>query len=528
MAHQLYQSQRYHECIDICIQILGIDYTQAQVWSLAGMVMLELKSFERAIAYFSQAMQYEPTQPNHTINCAEAYRRSGNPERCIAEIKMLLRQNTAAQNNSNLHFNLAKAYSDIGDSNHSIKHYTIAIKLDPNDLGAMFNLANAQVKLKNFGEAIELYLNALSKGYLDAGVNLANTYVQLGCFSEALQVYSAIYTHYAEDSDFNFNYANALAYANEDIQHTQALYGKAIALNPNNISYYINYAHFLLRSLRLKDGFRIYEERKKLPNMLPRRITNIWHYDESKKSKFKGKKVLVYHEQGLGDSIMFARFLSLLAKHTKDICVITQVPLVPLFTKLPFKCVSSLSEVGKYDIAISLLSLPLALGVEHTDDLAIMPFMCEKPQAPHKVKKIGICFSTDSQFSEANNKSIPLDVLMSALQDHKEIEIYSLNKPQCEELGKHSIIQKEMNDFADTYAIIDDMDMVISIDTSVAHLSASMGKHTLVLLNKRYDWRWGNGISTPWYQNVVCFTQSKMYEWSNVVRNLKVYLKAWI
>ncbi|WP_301186405.1 lipopolysaccharide assembly protein LapB, partial [uncultured Helicobacter sp.] len=176
MAHQLYQSQRYHECIDICIQILGIDYTQAQVWSLAGMVMLELKSFERAIAYFSQAMQYEPTQPNHTINCAEAYRRSGNPERCIAEIKMLLRQNTAAQNNSNLHFNLAKAYSDIGDSNHSIKHYTIAIKLDPNDLGAMFNLANAQVKLKNFGEAIELYLNALSKGYLDAGVNLANTY----------------------------------------------------------------------------------------------------------------------------------------------------------------------------------------------------------------------------------------------------------------------------------------------------------------------------------------------------------------
>ena len=128
MAHQLYQSQRYHECIDICIQILGIDYTQAQVWSLAGMVMLELKSFERAIAYFSQAMQYEPTQPNHTINCAEAYRRSGNPERCIAEIKMLLRQNTAAQNNSNLHFNLAKAYSDIGDSNHSIKHYTIAIK----------------------------------------------------------------------------------------------------------------------------------------------------------------------------------------------------------------------------------------------------------------------------------------------------------------------------------------------------------------------------------------------------------------
>ena len=85
-----------------------------------------------------------------------------------------------------------------------------------------------------------------------------------------------------------------------------------------------------------------------------------------------------------------------------------------------------------------------------------------------------------------------------------------------------------MNDFADTYDIIKDMDMVISIDTAVAHLSASMGKHTLVLLHKSYDWRWGNGISTPWYEDVVCMTQSKMGEWSDVAHNIKAYLKGWI
>ena len=70
--------------------------------------------------------------------------------------------------------------------------------------------------------------------------------------------------------------------------------------------------------------------------------------------------------------------------------------------------------------------------------------------------------------------------------------------------------------------------MVISIDTAVAHLSASMGKHTLVLLHKSYDWRWGNGISTPWYEDVVCMTQSKMGEWSDVAHNIKAYLKGWI
>ena len=85
-----------------------------------------------------------------------------------------------------------------------------------------------------------------------------------------------------------------------------------------------------------------------------------------------------------------------------------------------------------------------------------------------------------------------------------------------------------MEDFVDTFHIIKDMDMVISIDTAVAHLSASVGKHTIVLLNKRYDWRWGNGIFTQWYEDVVCMTQSKMNDWSDVAQNLKAYLKAWI
>ena len=146
------------------------------------------------------------------------------------------------------------------------------------------------------------------------------------------------------------------------------------------------------------------------------------------------------------------------------------------------------------------------------------------------VKKIGICFSTDSAFPESANKNIPLEVLMSALRDAQRlgVEIYSINKAHCENLDKFGIIQKPMNDFLQTYEIIKELDLVISIDTAVAHLSGSMGKHTLVLLNKRYDWRWGNGISTPWYENVLCMTQSKMGQWSDVTQNLKSYLGSYI
>lgn len=525
-AFRLYEEEQYHECVDICIQILGIDCTRADIWNLAGIVMLKLELYEKAVEYFTQAAHFAPNDLSHRINLAEAYRRGGNPRASIDELTLLLEQEKAMEENPTLHFNLAKAYSDIEDSQNSIRHYTIAIKLDPDDLGAMFNLANAQVSLKHFGEAIELYLNALSKGYLDAGVNLANTYVQIGLFSEALEVYRGIYQYYKDDSDFLFNYANALNYANASPQDTQTLYQQAIGLNPQRSEYCINYAHFLLKHLDLTNGFRIYEERKKLPNMLPQGITKLWEQSEC----LSDKNVLVYHEQGLGDSIMFSRFVPLLQKVAKNVIVLIQEPLLPLFQKFNIPCICGITEDLEYDVAISLLSLPYALGISHKQELEFLP-LCDTPRIKaHRVKKIGICFSTDSAFPESANKNIPLEVLMSALKDAQSlgVEIYSLNKAHCENLADFGIIQKPMNDFLQTYEIIKEMDLVISIDTAVAHLSGSMGKHTLVLLNKRYDWRWGNGISTPWYENVLCMTQSKMGQWSDVAQKLKAYLGSYI
>ena len=93
---------------------------------------------------------------------------------------------------------------------------------------------------------------------------------------------------------------------------------------------------------------------------------------------------------------------------------------------------------------------------------------------------------------------------------------------------EQTIITRPLNDFVDTYEIVSELDLVISIDTAVAHLAASMGKPTIVLLNKRYDWRWGNGITTPWYDSAVCMTQSKMNDWSDVMKSLVAYLRGWL
>lgn len=575
VAQELYKTKRYAESMEMCLKLLELDKTNANVWNLAAFSTLELGYFDRAIAYWQEASALQPLQISHHINIAEAYRRNANPTKSIEILLELLQVYPQLDSNATLHFNLARAYSDNKDFINSIKHYTMAIKLDPNDLGAMFNLANAQVNIKHFGEAIELYLNAWARGYAEAGVNLANTYTQIGLFSEALSVYAKLYESYKQDSDFLFNYANALNYANAEFSKIDRFYNDAIALNPQT-NYFINYAHFLLKNLHFQKGFEIYEKRKELPNMLPDGINNIWKKGDS----LEDKRVLIYYEQGFGDSIMFARFIPQVELIAKSVCILTREPFAELFSRMGIKNYQHIYDINQadIDIAIALPSLPLALNIRHSRDL-----MCERflPRiSPNnanseskKVIKIGICFSTDSLFKNAQDKSIPPEILLKAFEnisytqeeldsknaqssftfsqeyyatinkikssiaqtnksDKTICEIHSINKngidvKLCKQYG---IINHEpnMHNFTDTLRIIEGMDLVISIDTALAHLSASIGKPTIVLLHKLYDWRWGNGISSPWYKSVVCITQSKMGDWSSVIKNLHAYLKGFI
>ena len=119
-------------------------------------------------------------------------------------------------------------------------------------------------------------------------------------------------------------------------------------------------------------------------------------------------------------------------------------------------------------------------------------------------------------------------MLRSLFPDSQKTELYSLTfsgieSKLCEELEILDC-QAQMQDFFQTRKLIEKLDLVISIDTAIAHLSASIGKSTLTLLSKRYDWRYENGINTSWYSNMLCFTQSELNKWEYVLANLKSYL----
>lgn len=484
------------------------------------------------------------------LNLAEAHRRAQMPEQAVEILKLGLQEMPEFQKNATWHFNLAKAYVDNEDALSSIEHYKIALQLDPNDLGAMFNLANAQVSLSRFPEAIELYQMAYQRGFKQAGINLANTYIKIGLFTDAIDIFKEIQKDFENDAVFYFNYANALNYANIEFEEAKKYYLRAIALDSSNIDFVINYAHFLLKKDQFKEGFMVYEARKGKKDMLPD-LPNLYNGGGQNSVDFTKKVVLVYYEQGFGDCIMFGRFLCDIANNAKEVIFFVKEPLVKLFSDIfdgdfgaKVMVISNLSDIdlNRVDISISLLSLPLALQIKTKQSVGqnahYLAYKSEVKKAlargsleetPHDGLKIGVCFSTDSEFLESSLKNTEPKPLFAMLREiFPTQEIFCLNHAGvdgeiCERFSLHDC-KEEMSDFYATRQIIENLDVVISIDTALAHLSASMGKSTLVLLNKRYDWRYGNGVKSVWYPNVLGFPQSEMGKWESVLANLKSYL----
>lgn len=627
LCSQAFTNKRYNECVGLCIEILSINHFDIEIWNLAGLVMLELKDYPRAIEYLSEGLnlargnlaQLQKNTPkdeeskkssvsqestetksqkdtkldedikaqniksmhantadyehkmdlmsdlkSHNLaikvayslceglwlNLAEAHRRAQMPKKAVEILKLGLQEMPNFEKNATWHFNLAKAYVDNEDALSSIEHYKIALELDPNDLGAMFNLANAQVSLSRFPEAIELYQMAYERGFKQAGINLANTYIKIGLFPDALEIFKEIQNDFENDAVFYFNYANALNYANIEFERTKKYYLRAISLDSSNVDFVINYAHFLLKKNQFKEGFMVYEARKGKQDMLPD-LPNLYNGGTKNTISFEKKIVLVYYEQGFGDCIMFGRFLCDIAKNAKEVIFFVKEPLKKLFSDVfdgdfgeRIMVISNLSDIdlGRIDISISLLSLPLALGIETKERLSAnahyLAYKSEVKKAlargsleeqPKNGLKIGVCFSTDSEFLESELKNTEPKPLFAMLREiFPTQEILCLNYAGVEaELCEKFYIQdckEQMSDFYATRQIIETLDVVISIDTALAHLSASIGKNTLVLLNKRYDWRYGNGVKTVWYPNVLGFPQSEMGKWEGVINNLKSYL----
>ena len=265
------------------------------------------------------------------------------------------------------------------------------------------------------------------------------------------------------------------------------------------------------------------------------------------KEPIDGKTILINVDEGLGDTIQFARYVPMVAARGARVILAVQDALYPLLSNLPgiAQCLPlSTSERPAYDMYCPVSSLPLAFGTKLETIPSATPYLPAPAESrvqawqdrlgPHDRLRVGLVWSGNPKHGNDRNRSIPLRMLAHILDvDATFISLQKDPRPDDKVtlLERTEIIDltAELTDFAETAALASCLDLVISVDTSIAHLAGALGRPTWILLPYTPDYRWLlDRDDSPWYPTVRLFRQTAAREYQSVVERMRTALLAMI
>jgi len=494
-------------------QVLVLEHRHFEAMHMLGLVALQSQSPEISLGWIDQALALSPPNATMLFHRALALEKLLRFDEAISSYDRVIAIRPAFVQAL---VNRGAIWKRLGRLDMTIASLQQALSVDATCVPAYLNLGNAQAARKQWGLALASYQKAIE---LDPGSETAAVYL-----AKALRM---------------------LARVPEAIASCES----ALVLHPHSALAHWNLAHLLLLSSQWERGWTHYEWRWQYGgNAHYRRAFTEPKWDGTQ--TLEGKTLLLYHEQGLGDTIQFCRYASLCSRLGAR--VLLEVPKSLFGLMQGLEGVSQVMVRGEslptFDYHCPLMSLPRALNTTPENLPGAQPYL----DAPKDKKrywqerlgsiarfKVGIVWSGGVRAEQAElnvARNIPLAVLASALQG-LDIAFYSLQKGESAEIemyghekeywpdGNFSDLSGELHDFGDTAAIISQMDLIISVDTSTLHLAAAMGKPTW-LLNK-YDtcWRWLLDRDTsPWYPSLKIYRQDAKMDWKPVLERVSTDL----
>jgi len=522
-------------------RVLKSDPKNFEACQLLGTLYTHEDNHDEAIFYLNKAISLSPSNALPYFNKGVLLTKVGKIEEAISCYGIAGRIKPdyfeAFNNRANLLIKI-KCYEDaLNDFDYIIKNSNAAAS-------AHFNKANLLKRLGRNKEALFEYEMTLKikndyfEAYLNKGVLLKESYDIKG----AIENYQKALKISPENIDALYNLGNSLQ---EDGQIKKALhlYNKIIELNPNHHSARWNKSLALLLQGDFKNGWKEYECRTTIKKQI---LCNGKKLQEWRGEKsIRNKKIIISSEQGLGDSIQFFRYLPKIIEMQGTPIFRVQSPLKELFqdfdTKI--KVIDEKESIPNADFHCPLMSLPYAFRTT----LDTIPNNTPYLRADKKLKfffenaikekgkiKIGIAWSGAANHKNDRNRSLALSQLFPVINNNR-FEFHSLQK---EYRGGDQIIiedndrlmdhSKTLKSFSDTAALIECMDLVISVDTSVAHLSGALGKRTWILLPFMPDFRWLlERKDSPWYPTVDLFRQEKIGKWDEVIQQINIALDSY-
>jgi predicted O-linked N-acetylglucosamine transferase (SPINDLY family)/ADP-heptose:LPS heptosyltransferase len=438
---------------------------------------------------------------------------------------------------------LAAAHSDLGiflqgrgQLAEAEACYRRAIELVPNFAAAMSNLGAVLAERGRLEEASGWYSRAIAEraDFPDAHNNLGATMAKLDRVEEAEALHRRAIALKPDFADAHYNLGVAL-HGQGRFDEALAGYAEAVRLNPDYVDARWNRAFLLLTMGRFAEGWREHEWRWQRKHQPPRSFPQpLW-----KGEPIDGRTILLHNEQGTGDTLQFVRYAPLVAARGARVLLQVQRPLARLVRASLDSGIEVLAEgdlLPPFDLHSPLLSLPLCLATTLENIPARIPYLAADPAAaarwrarigPAPGLKVGLVWAGNAQHKNDRNRSIALERLLPVI-DEVKARWFSLQVGErAGDLarvapGKVTNLADRFIDFAETAAAIDNLDLVISVDTAVAHLAGALGKPVWVLLPAVPDWRWLLGrADSPWYPTARLFRQPARGDWDSVMRALR-------
>ncbi len=541
LGSALADAGRSEDAIRSFQQALKINPNHWDAADKCGSLLLQLRRYDEALASFEESDALRPGRSETLFRkglCFQALKRT---EQAIASYTMALAadaKNFVARNN------LGVILLETGQLEEAAAHFLKATQLRPHEGNPFNNLGLTLSRLKRFDEALAALDRAVTlvPDQVEWINNRGNALRQIGRAEEALRDFDRAIVL---KPDYAYAHANRAACLDDLSRHDEALmsYKAALALKPDHSDTHWNLAINRLRAGDFKSGWVEAEWRWKVPWLRLNRVRSnapLWLGTEP----IAGKTVLLYNDQGLGDALLFCRYIPLLAERGAKVILEIDGPLKDLMSGLRgiAHCVAKEEALPEHDFHCSLTSLPLAFGTMIDTVPAAVPYLSVREHAknwesflgPTGLPRVGIVWSGNPNNTKDHNRSLPLKTLTPLFD--LEAQFVSLQKNVREnDLGilcaRKEILDAgpELGSFADTAALIQLLDLVISVDTSVAHLAGALGKPLWVLLAYVSDYRWFiDRDDSPWYPSARLFRQDETRDYAKVVARMRSELAAMI
>ena len=495
----------YLEAQKLYSEILSANPCDTEALLGVGIVAQKLNSFDLSLSFFSKVISIDRRHEEAFFQRGKTHFSAKNFELAIADFSSTLRINPT---NIDVLNSRGIAYSQLSDFNSSLQDFNKAIQICSSEPDLFYNRGLAHWNLKKYEAAIHDYTYAieLRPDYYQAFNNRGSAYRELADFEKALEDFK---TSTKLKNDF------AEGYWNQSLIH--------------------------LMKEEYEKAWPLYEYRwqsKNFPSEKRNFEKPLWLGEQS----IEGKTILVHSEQGFGDTIQFCRYIELLQNKKCRILMEVEKPLINLIRGLlPQENVfEKNTSLPSFDFHCPLMSLPLAFGTNFNTIPNVIPYLrpekhsyleWQKFLGPKERPRIGIVWKGNPKHFNDDNRSIPIEILITSLFEGFEwfslqYDITDHEKSIIKSTNKITHFGAAIGDFAKTLALCECLDAVVCVDTAIAHLAGAIGKEVHLLLPYIADSRWHRDTNkTPWYPATRIHRQDQTRDWSIVLQNVMIVLQ---